>query len=157
MSTPSQSPNYNYFDWKDITFQVAQFDQYDNPAPKTPRSHTSLYTTTIIASPQNKLKIKVQNNSSQPARLSIRIKAKYHTDYKIIILEKNSFQYQMVIAGDCFIELMHVDRYDLPNKTQTFDNFLFHVMGIDENRILFSDQHYRDVKEYHFYKNIPYP
>ena len=149
--------NYHCFFWKDITVQVAQFDRYDNPTPQTPRSHTSLYTTTIIAPPQNTLQIKVQNNSSQPARLSIRIQGKNHTDYKTIILEKNSFQYQMVIAGDCFIELMHVDRYDLPNKTQTFDNFLFHVMGIDEHRILFSDQHRRDVKEYHFYKNIPYP
>jgi len=154
MSTCSQSPNYNYFNGQDITFQVAQFDRYDNATPKAPRSHTSLYTTTIIAPPENKLTIKVQNNSSQPARLLIQIEGKYQIDYKTITLEKNSVQYVMVIAGDCVIEFMHVDRDGQLNKTQTFDNFLFHVMGIDAHRILFSDQHLRGVQEYHFNKNI---
>jgi len=153
MYTPSQLPKYNCFFWRDITFQVAEFDLYNRPTPTIPRSHTSLYTTTIVSSPGNKIQFKVQNGSPVPARIQIRIQGNNGAEFETIALEDNSEHVIMLVSGDCFIEIMHVDLDGRRNAHQTFDNLLFHVTGIHGNRTLFSDQHQRDVENYHSNKN----
>jgi len=132
MSATLRNPQCNLYFWQHITFQVTEFDRNDIPTQKITHSNACLYTTTLNASRHTKLGIKIRNHSLLPATIMLRIQSGNHTSYKTITLDNGAYKNLVYISADCSIEISHVDPPGQHNQNQTFDNFLFHVIGIDQ-------------------------
>jgi len=134
MSATLRTPKSNFYFWHYITFQVTEFDRNDFPTQKITSSHTRLYTTTLNACSHTKLGIKVQNESSVPATLLLRMESGNRTHYKIITLESHACKNLVYVSADCSMKITHVVPDDHQSECQPSDDFWFHVIGIDDSR-----------------------